>query len=308
MDRDDILGRAAPGPDLVLRYGGGTEQVADFWYPGGGVGGAAAGGTAAGGAAALVVFLHGGFWRAAYDRVHARPLAVALAGAGFAVALPEYRRTGQPGGGWPGTFDDVALAVDVLPGLVREALAGGAGGSGGLAASAGSGGSAGVGAVVLGGHSAGGHLALWAAARVGLPEGSPWAVPVPAAGGVVGLAAVSDLTGCARQRLGRGAAQALMGGGPRRHPERYAAADPARLLPVRVPVRLVHGADDGVVPSQMSVGFAREAAAAGGGAVSWDVLPRCGHFELIDPLSEAWPAVLGAFRSAALPAAPALGA
>jgi pimeloyl-ACP methyl ester carboxylesterase len=121
----------------------------------------------------------------------------------------------------------------------------------------------------------------------------------------VGLAAVSDLTGCARQRLGRGAAQALMGGGPRRYPERYAVADPARLLPVPVPVRLVHGADDDVVPSEMSVGFAREAAAAGGGdAVRCDVLRGCGHFELIDPLSAAWPAVLGAFRAMAAPAAP----
>jgi len=159
---------------------------------------------------------------------------------------------------------------------------------------------------VLGGHSAGGHLALWAAARAGLPAGSPWAAGAGAVSGVVGLAAVSDLTGCARQRLGRGAAQALMGGGPRRYPERYAVADPQRLLPMSVPVRLVHGADDGVVPSEMSVGFAREAAAAGGGggAVRCDVLPGCGHFELIDPLSAAWPAVLEAFRAMAAPGAP----
>jgi acetyl esterase/lipase len=273
MDRDDILGRAAPAPDQVLRYGDGAEQVADFWYPAEGLGGTA-----------LIVFLHGGFWRAAYDRVHARPLAVALAAAGYAVVLPEYRRTGQAGGGWPGTFDDVALAADVLPGLVPGPRPG---------------------AVVLGGHSAGGHLALWAAARARLPEGSPWAVVAALVRGVVGLAAVSDLTSCARQRLGRGAAQALMGGGPRRYPERYEAADPARLLPVPVPVGLVHGADDGVVPSQMSVDFARAAAAVGGGgAVSCEVLARCGHFELIDPLSAAWPAVLGAFRAAAGPAAP----
>ena len=290
MDRDDILGRAAPAPDQVLRYGDGAEQVADFWYPAGGGaagGGAAGGGAAGGGAAALIMFLHGGFWRAAYDRVHARPLAVALAAAGYAVVLPEYRRTGQAGGGWPGTFDDVAMAADVLPGLVPGPRPG---------------------AVLLGGHSAGGHLALWAAARARLPEGSPWAVARAAVSGVVGLAAVSDLTSCARQRLGRGAAQALMGGGPRRYPERYGAADPARLLPVPVPVGLVHGADDGVVPSQMSVDFAREAeAVAVDGAVRCEVLPRCGHFELIDPLSAAWPAVLAAFRSVAAPASPGLG-
>ena len=284
MDRDDVLRMVAPGPDRVLRYGDGAEQVADFWFPGGGAGPSGQAALAA----PVVVFFHGGFWRAAYDRVHARARAVALAGAGFAVVLPEYRRTGQPGGGWPGTFDDVARAVEVLPGLVRGLVGGvGAGGAGG--------------AVVLGGHSAGGHLALWAAAgRGGLAEGSVQRAPLPRVTGVVGLAAVSDLTACARQRLGRGAAQALMGGGPRRHPERYAAADPARLLAglVGVPVRLVHGAEDAIVPAGMSVSFARAMGVAGG-AAGCEVLPRCGHFELIDPLSEAWPVVLDAFRLAA---------
>jgi acetyl esterase/lipase len=140
MDRDDILGRAAPAPDEVLRYGDGAEQVADFWYPAGG----------AGAAAALIVFLHGGFWRAAYDRVHARPLAVALAEAGYAVVLPEYRRTGQAGGGWPGTFDDVALAVDVLPGLVPAAP-----GAPGAVVLGGGAGSAAVGVAVGGGGCGG---------------------------------------------------------------------------------------------------------------------------------------------------------
>jgi acetyl esterase/lipase len=282
MDRDDILGRAAPAPDQVLRYGDGAEQVADFWYPAEGRGGAA-----------LIVFLHGGFWRAAYDRVHARPLAVALAAAGYAVVLPEYRRTGQAGGGWPGTFDDVALAADALPGLVRAAAEEGIRPGEGMP-------------TVLAGHSAGGHLALWAASRGRLSAGSAWAGPgraVPAVAGVVGLAAVSDLTACAREDLGRGAAQALMGGGPDRWPDRYAQADPARLLPGPAPVRLVHGENDSIVPSQMSAAFARQAAAAGGLA-SCDLLPGCGHFEVIDPQSAAWPAVLAAFQAAAAPAPP----
>jgi acetyl esterase/lipase len=265
-----------------VRYGAGAEQVADVWLPGGGADGAVGGADGVGGAGVpLVVFLHGGFWRAAYDRVHARSLAVGLAAAGYAVALPEYRRTGQAGGGWPGTFDDVALAVDTVPGLAGVA-----------------------GPVVLAGHSAGGHLALWAAARGRLPSDSPWSVSFSTVSGVVGLAAVSDLTACADQDLGRGAAHALMGGGPGRRAERYAVADPARLLPPAVPVRLVHGADDGIVPSQMSVGFARRAVASGGQA-GCDVLPDCGHFELIDPQSAAWPAVLAAVRSLAAPGASA---
>ena len=75
--------------------------------------------------APLVVFLHGGFWRVAYNRTHTGPLATALAAAGFAVCVPEFRRTGQRGGGWPGTFDDVGAAVDMLPALVRDAVGAG---------------------------------------------------------------------------------------------------------------------------------------------------------------------------------------
>lgn len=287
MERDEVLSRAAPGPDRVLRYGPGPEQVADLWFPA-----PTAGEAGSSGAAPLIIFLHGGFWRAAYDRVHARSLAVGLAAAGYLVALPEYRRTGG-GGGWPATFDDVALAADALPGLVRAAAEEGTGPGAGAPA-------------VLAGHSAGGHLALWAASRGSLPPGSAWAGPdraVPAVAGVVGLAAVSDLTACAREDLGRGAAQALMGGGPDRWPDRYAQADPARLLPGAAPVRLVHGENDSIVPSRMSAAFARQAVAAGGLA-SCDLLPACGHFEVIDPQSAAWPAVLAAFQAAAAPAPP----
>src|SRR5258708_25650439 len=175
-----------------------------------------------GGAGAMVpftIFLHGGFWRAEYGREHTTPLAEALAAAGFVVCAPEYRRTGQPGGGWPGTFDDVAAAGGRLPGLVAEA-------TGGLVDPD---------RVVLAGHSAGGHLALWAAARHLLPAGSPWAIARPAQGGavrgVVALAAVSDLTACHRWELGQQAAGALMGGWPGQVHERHQSADPIRLVP-----------------------------------------------------------------------------
>ncbi|MHB1434324.1 MAG: hypothetical protein ACYCVZ_19670, partial [Streptosporangiaceae bacterium] len=105
-DPHEVLTRPARRPDLVISYGTGAEQVADVHLPPG-----RAGGTADGGTSPLALFLHGGFWRAEYGREHTAPLAEALAEAGFVVAAPEFRRTGQPGGGWPGTFDDVAKAV-----------------------------------------------------------------------------------------------------------------------------------------------------------------------------------------------------
>ncbi len=110
MESRAVLSRPAGPPDRVLRYGPGPDHVADLRFPAWERSGERG--------AALIIFLHGGFWRAAYDRTHAGPLAAALAAEGFAVCTPEFRRIGQPEGGWPGTFDDVAAAVDALPGLV----------------------------------------------------------------------------------------------------------------------------------------------------------------------------------------------
>jgi len=280
----DVLSRPAPPPDLVLSYGPGPEHVADVRLPPLSAGrlspGARPDGTRP---APLVVFLHGGFWRVAYDRTHTGPLATALAAAGFAVCAPEFRRTGQRGGGWPGIFDDVAAAVDALPALVRDA----------------------VGAdrvsdepALLAGHSAGGHLALWAAASHRLPPGSRWRAPGPRFRGVVALAAVSDLSSCYALGLGQGAASALLEGGPRRHPERYRVTDPMLLLPVDRPVRLVHGSADDRVPAGMSRDYVSQARAAGDD-VALDELPGAGHFEVIDPLSSWWPRVQAAFAELA---------
>lgn len=274
---DDVLTRPAPPPGLVLSYGPGPEQIADIRLP------------APGHAPApLVIFLHGGFWRAAFDRSHTGPLATALAAAGYVVCVPEFRRTGQPGGGWPGTFDDVAAAVDQLPGLLRAAAPGRITGEPAL----------------LAGHSAGGHLALWSAGRGRLPAPSGWRLPVPVAvRGVVALAAVSSLAGCHQRRLGNGAAAALMGGGPGEFPERYRAADPVALLPLGCPVQLVHGTLDEDVPPELSRAFAARAGKAGD-TVTLKELPGITHLDLIDPLSPAWPVVLAAFNALAPVAAP----
>ncbi len=279
-DRADVLTRPAPPPDQTLRYGPGPDQVADLRLPAGPA-------TAqAGRTPVLVLLLHGGFWRAAYDRVHLGPLAAALAAESFLVCTPEYRRTGQPDGGWPGTFDDVAAAVDRLPGLACSVVP-----------------SAGAQwRVILAGHSAGGHLALWSAGRHRLGPGDRWhraaAVPGAEVAGVVALAPVSDLAECYRAGLGNDAAAELLGGGPTDQPRRYTVTDPARLVPLGVPVRLVHGTADDRVPFAMSRSFTARAQAAGDD-IRLAELPGGGHFDVIDPLSAAWPAVLGAFRSVA---------
>ncbi|HEX8498399.1 MAG TPA: hypothetical protein VF661_14485, partial [Actinomycetales bacterium] len=106
-DPQEVMSRPAPGPDEVLAYGEGPDRVVDVFWP------------TSGPTGTLVVLVHGGFWKAAYDRTHTRATCEGLARAGHAVAAIEYHRVGQPDGGWPGTLDDVAAAVDAVPGLVR---------------------------------------------------------------------------------------------------------------------------------------------------------------------------------------------
>jgi acetyl esterase/lipase len=268
MQSTDVLSRSARSPDFTLTYGPLPGHVADLWLPPGD-------GTPHASQWPLIVFLHGGFWRSAFDRKHVGPLAEALAAGGFAVCCPEYRRVGQDGGGWPGTFDDIRSAVAVLPEAVTDATDR----------------NVDVARVVLAGHSAGGHLALWAASRLA-------ALPKPAAGAVVSLAGVCDLADCYRRRLSNNAAGGLMGGGPDEFPDRYAVADPSLALPFGVRLGLVHGTSDDRVPWEQSRDFA-ERARVTGDQVSCVLLPAVGHFELIDPLSAAWPAVVAEFRSAA---------
>lgn len=315
MDSGDVLSRPAPPPDHSIRYGPGSDHVADVRLPAPRFGGDGS----RLGVTPLVLFLHGGFWRAAYDRTHTGSMAAALAAAGYLVCVPEFRRVGgagrgfarrrlagrdsvgggsagggsaaggwsghgSAGGGWPGTFDDVATAVDKLPSLVAAVVPGWRG------------------PVLLAGHSAGGHLALWAAGRHLLPEDSPWhANQAPEIGGIVALAAVSDLVACHAQGLGGGAADDLLGGGPEQQSQRYAVTDPSRLIPLGVPLRIVHGCADDRVPCDMSRAYAARARDAGDDPVLTE-LPGCGHFELIDPLSAAWPAVLDSFEALAPPA------
>lgn len=214
----------------------------------------------------VVVVLHGGFWRAANGVELARPLAASLAADGFAAVAVEYRRVGGDGG-WPQTLEDVAAALDALPALpdaARLDLTG----------------------ITLVGHSAGGHLAAWAAGRGRLPPGVPGAGPrVPVAAAVL-QAGVLDLEAAFDQGLGRDAVRGFVGERPGVVPDRYAVADPVRLVPTGADVLCVHGASDDVVPVEQSERYARAAVAAGD-SVEVRIVPG-DHMVLIDPGERPW--------------------
>ncbi|MEU8887014.1 alpha/beta hydrolase [Streptomyces sp. NPDC048442] len=258
----------AVAPDASAPYGDHPDQVIDFYAPRG----------TGGGSAPLVVVLHGGAWRAPYDRQHITPFADFLARRGFAVANVEYRRgsslphqdaNGPLAGRWPETFDDVAAALDALPHLAKEALP-----------------EADVRRTVLTGHSAGGHLALWAAARHVLPEGSPWRLSSPPPlRGVVALAPIADFASAVRAGVCGGAVTQLLGG-EGLYEERQPYADPAALLPTGIATAVVQGRTDTTVPQEVSEAFA-DAAARAGEVVGLTLLEDVGHFPLIDPAADA---------------------
>jgi acetyl esterase/lipase len=263
-----VLTRPAPAPDTTLHYGTRPEHVADVYLP-----------DARADIRTLVLVVHGGFWRVEYDRTHLRPMCHALARTGATVASIEFRRTGQPGGGWPGTFDDVALAMDTIPQMMADAVG------------------RPLPRLVLLGHSAGGHLATWAVSRPSLPPESPWFRPDAGANMVVDLAGVCDLRRAHALGLDDDATGLLMGGGPDDVPDRYAVADPAALPPA-APVVVLHGSEDDRVPVEVSRSYVTAVRAAGAGQrVRLVELPGVEHFALIDPLSPAWPAVLAAVRT-----------
>jgi acetyl esterase/lipase len=215
----------------------------------------------------VAVLIHGGFWRARYDLRLEDRLVADLAGRGWAAWNIEYRRLGwRSRGGWPATFEDVATAIDML-GRLDESLD--------------------LARVVSIGHSAGGHLAFWAAARRGSPAGSPGAEPRIRLAGAVGQAGVLDLREASRLGLSRHAAESLLGGSPMKWPARYDAASPIERLPLGVPQLVVHGDADDVVPISIARGYAERAAAAGDRCELVE-LPDCGHDEHLDPSSAAW--------------------
>jgi acetyl esterase/lipase len=244
----------------TYRYGSHRSQRAELHLPRGA------------GPFQTIVLIHGGSWRKHYGRRVTRALARDLVGRGWAVWNIEYRRVGG-GGGWPQTFADVAAAIDRLDGL-HPALD--------------------LTRVQAIGHSAGGHLALWAAGREQLPSGAPGAREgsprVPLAR-VISLAGVSDLAGAYAEWNG-GAVRELMGDSPEHAPERYAIADPLQRVPLSVPALLFHGVLDETVSVRLARRYARAAADAGAEVELVEIEGEAGaHRAFIYPDGAAWAAV-----------------
>jgi len=250
------------------RYGSHRSQRADLYLPKGS------------GPHPTMVLVHGGSWQARYGKIVMRGLAGDLVRRGWAVWNIEYRRLGN-GGGWPETFEDVAAAIDHLGNIGAPVD---------------------LARVSILGHSAGGHLALWAAGRAKLAAGAPGALgashTLDASDAplrlrrVIAQAGVCDL-GDAYRKWHGGLVDSLMGGSPERLPERYAIADPLAAVPLEIPVLLVHGVEDATVSVGLSRSYARAAAAAGGEVELVEIEgPDGAHRAHIDPRGVAWAAVV----------------
>jgi acetyl esterase/lipase len=219
----------------------------------------------AGASRGVVVVIHGGFWKAAYDASLGQPLARCLADHGWNAWNIEYRRVGN-GGGVPQTLDDVAAAIDALAGVPGLSLS----------------------RVVTLGHSAGGHLAAWAAARDRFSRWASLAVPVTQ---VISQAGVLDLVAADRAGLGNGAVRGFIGESPSEiRSEVLDEVDPTRHLPLSVPIWCIHGENDDTVPVDQSASYVSRAQAAGASA---ELVTVAGdHFDVIDPANVAWQRVL----------------
>ena len=232
--------------------------------------------------APVVVLIHGGCFKAAYATTRdLAPMADALKARGIATWNLEYRRVGQPGGGWPGTYLDVGRGVDYLRTLAKEYPLD-------------------LDHVVIVGHSAGGNLAMWAAARARVPAASPISMPNPLpVRGVIDLAGPVDLTANidGYQALCRDTViTSLLGGTPSSVADRYAQASPIKLVPFGVPQVVVIGEHEDFVPRPLMEAYVK-AATQSGDKVKLIVIPGVGHFEIASPLASPWTQVEAAIRS-----------
>jgi len=226
----DILALVARRPSIEEAYGPDPLQTTLFFE-------------AVGSLKRRVVLIHGGCWSNQYTRAHIAPLATALADAGFNVWVPEYRRAGDTGGGWPGTYRDVTAAINQIARQSNELP-------------------------IAVGHSAGGHLALLAAAD-----------PDVALAGVVGLAAITDLSVYSQQEgTCTAMARELMGATYADAPEQYRAAS-VMASGITIPAHLLRGSLDSIVGEDQLAGFAPHQIVQ---------IPDAGHFDLIHPKHRAF--------------------
>lgn len=220
-------------PEQRRQYGAAPQQFVEGW---------------SGDRQTAIVMIHGGCWLNQYDLTHVRPFCSALAELGFPIWSVEYRRVGDAGGGWPGSFEDIQAATLLVAEDYDE--------------------------MIIMGHSAGGHLALWVAA-------SQPAIFKQC----IGLAAISDLVSYAEgTSTCEKATLSLMGGTPEQHADRYAKASPL-LLPTVAKSLLIHGAEDSIVRPDQSARFAQAQGAA------YTAVAEAGHFDVVNPQSVVWPVI-----------------
>jgi len=265
MTFEQVAALHAPAPEHVIPYGPAPQQFGQLRLPKGP------------GPFPVIIYVHGGCYRAEYSIAHAAAAEQALADAGYAVWSLEYRRLGDAGGGWPGTFQDLGAGADHLRTLAAQYRLD-------------------LGRVVAIGHSAGGNSALWLAARQRISKTSELNVadPLPI-GGVVALAPAGDFAEMHAKNGCGGIMDPLMGGSPATVPDRYRAASPGELLPIGVPLAIVIAERDASF-KEFGRSFAAKARAAGEGGLSVIDAPNAGHFDVVAPVTPTWTLVLQAVR------------
>ncbi len=273
---EELLDRKLPATARRLKYGPGDLHFGDLYLPELGPGRKAP----------LLMFIHGGWWKNGYGLDYGGHLCEAVRRLGMAAWSIEYRRVGDAGGGWPGTFQDVAMGFDFIKSLAATEPVD-------------------LAKVVVAGHSAGGHLAFWLAGRPNIPETSVLHDPVPALAlhGVVALAgaidlrSTFDLAGAFTFAHDRQEIANFMGGTPDQVPERYRSGDPGMLVPIATPQWLVQGSEDDQIPPGVPRRWAENGTRLGDN-VTVDLIEGADHFDVVDPQSRAWPQVRAALLAA----------
>ena len=266
MTVEDLLADLSSGePGVKIAYGDDPLQFGELHIPAGA------------GPFPVVAFIHGGCWLAEYDITTTRPLAGALQDEGVAVWNLEYRRVGNPGGDYPGLLLDIGAGIDYLKKLAADYPID-------------------LDQVVVMGHSAGGHLALWVGARAKIPADHELYLAGPLMPtGVVALAPAAALTRLHQQGTCDNVIDRLMHGSPAEYPDRYAYVEPARMAPIGVRHTALMGVHDSVW-TPFGEAYITAARAIGDDTIERVMAPEAGHFEVINPDSSTWPLVLEAVR------------
>tara|TARA_B100001123_G_C15333550_1_gene1032041 strand:- start:1098 stop:2006 length:909 start_codon:yes stop_codon:yes gene_type:complete len=261
----EVLEWQSPPPDHRISYGPNPLQFGNLRIPSGKR------------PYPVVVFIHGGCWLSEFDIKHVGQAEIGISEAGYAVWSIEYRRLGDDGGGWPNTYLDVGKGIDYLREIADLHTLD-------------------LNRVVVAGHSAGGSLALWAAARVKIDNQSPIYIPNPLpVQAVFALAPAADLEAIQNRGSCGNAVGRLMGGEPSDQKERYRAASPMQIAPISVPQTLIIGDQDHVW-GPVGRSYYHHAVALGADNIRIVDLPNSGHFEMISPSTTTWPLVMAALK------------